>query len=176
MSDPKVVKAINEQINAELYSAYLYWAMSACANDMGFPGMANWLYNQYQEETAHAQILYKFLTRVGAKVELTAIETPPADYTSPQEMFDEVLAHERKVTALIHKLVAIAREANDYAAENMLRWFVNEQVEEEETAGDIVAMLNLAKSGNGLLMIDRDLAGRTFEPPTEMLESGGLGE
>jgi len=168
MTDAKVVKAINEQINAELYSAYLYLAMSAKATEMGLPGIANWLFIQYQEETAHAQIFYKYLTRVNAPVSLKAIDEPPSKFGSALEIFEQVLKHEQKVTSLIHGIVALARKGNDFAAENMLQWFVNEQVEEEENANDIIAKLKLASGGNGLFMIDRELGTRTYVPPAPL--------
>jgi len=168
MTDANVAKAINEQINAELFSAYLYLAMSAKATAMGMPGVANWLFIQYQEETAHVQIFYKYLTRVGAPVVLKAIDQPPSEFGSALEIFEHVLSHEQKVTALIHNLVALARKHNDFAAENMLHWFVDEQVEEEENANDIIAQLKLAGTGSGLFMIDRELAARTFVPPSPL--------
>ena len=167
MTDAQVVKAINEQINAELYSAYLYLAMSAQATSMGLGGVANWLFIQYEEETAHAQILYKYLTRVGAQIELKAIAQPPSEFGTLLEMFEQVLEHEKKVTAMIHNLVGLARKQNDFASENMLQWFVSEQVEEEESVNEILDQLRLSGgAGGGLLMIDRSLAARTFVPPS----------
>ncbi len=174
MTDATVAKAINEQINAELYSAYLYLAMSAKATEMGIPGVANWLFIQYQEETAHAQIFYKYLTRVGAPVTLKAIDQPPCEFGSALEIFQKVLDHEHKVTALIHNLVGLARKHNDFAADNMLQWFVNEQVEEEENVNDIIAQLKLAGSGSGLFMIDRELGARTYVPPSPL--AGGAAD
>lgn len=171
MTDVNVAKAINEQINAELYSAYLYLAMSSKATEMGLAGVANWLFVQYQEETAHAQIFYKYLTRVAAPVELAAIAQPPREFGSALEIFEGVLEHERKVTALIHNLVALARRNNDFAAENMLQWFVNEQVEEEENANDILSQLKLAGSGSGLFLIDRELGARTYVPPSPLVNA-----
>lgn len=163
-----VVKAFNEQINAELYSAYLYLAMSARAEELGMPGVAHWLFTQYQEETAHAQIFYKYLVRVGAKVTLAAIEQPPSKFGSAREIFDAVLVHEQKVTAMIHALVLLARKHCDFAAENMLRWFVDEQVEEEEGVNEILARLKLAGDGHGIFMIDRELSARTFAVPAPL--------
>ncbi len=171
MTDVNVAKAINDQINAELYSAYLYLAMSAQATEMGLSGVANWLFVQYQEETAHAQIFYKYLTRVGAPVALAAIEEPPHEFGSALDIFQGVLEHERKVTGLVHNLVALARRHNDFAAENMLQWFVNEQVEEEENATDILAQLKLAGSGSGLFMIDRELGARTYVAPSPLVNA-----
>lgn len=168
MTDAKVVKALNEQINAELYSSYLYLAMSSKATELGLPGVANWLFIQYQEETAHAQIFFKYLARVGAPATLKAIDQPPGKFASALDIFQHVLEHEKKVTGMIHNLVALARKGNDFAAENMLQWFVNEQVEEEENANDIIAQLKLAGNGSGLFMIDRELATRTYVPPAPL--------
>lgn len=166
MISESMAKAINNQINAELYSAYLYLSMSAYTASEGLPGTANWLYIQAQEEMTHAMRFYAYLNRVGARVELAAIAEPPRDFESPVHIYEEVLTHERKVTALINDLVNLAREERDHATEIELQWFVTEQVEEEENANDILAQFKLAgATGGGLFMIDRELGTRVFTPP-----------
>jgi len=172
MIKPALVEAIQKQINAELYSAYLYLGMSAKASELGLPGVSNWLFVQYQEENAHAQIFFKYLLRVGASAKLAAIDEPPQKFDSALAMFEETLRHENVVTDLIHGLVALARDNKDFATENMLQWFVNEQVEEEQNATDIIAQLRLAGAGSGMFMIDRELAARTYAVPAPLATAG----
>ncbi|MCM8812405.1 MAG: ferritin [Candidatus Omnitrophica bacterium] len=159
--EKKLAKAFNEQINHEFYSAYLYLAMSAWAETQDLPGMAHWLQAQAKEETEHGMKLFAYLNDCGQAVALKAIGEPPAEFGSALELFEQVRAHEAKVTSLIHKLYALARETADPAAEVFLQWFVSEQVEEEKNAADIVAMLKRVKPDSAaLLMIDRQLAKR----------------
>ena len=166
MINDKMVSALNEQINAELYSAYLYLAMSAWASGAGLNGTANWLRVQYQEETAHALRIYDYVNSVDGRVELKAIDSPPAEFESVKAVYEAVLEHERKVTGLINELVNLAVEEKDHATRIFLQWFVSEQVEEEESANDILSQLKLAGGdGGGLFMIDKDLATRVFTPP-----------
>ncbi len=166
MISETMAKAINDQINAEIYSSYLYLSMSAYTSYEGLPGTANWLRIQAQEEMTHAMRFYAYLNRVGARVKLAAIDEPPQAFESPVQIFEEVQAHERKVTGLINNLVNVAREENDHATEIELQWFVTEQVEEEENVGDILSQLKLAgTTGGGLFMIDRELGSRVFTPP-----------
>jgi len=161
-----MAEALNAQINAELYSSYLYLSMAAYAENEGLPGTANWLFVQVQEEMTHAQRFYGYMNRVGARVVLDAIEKPPAEFEGIVAIFEQVLAHERKVTALINGLVDIAIEEKDHATESFLKWFVDEQVEEEETANTLLAQLKLAGGqGPALFMIDRELGARAFAPP-----------
>ncbi len=166
MITEKMSVALNTQINKELYSAYLYMAMSAHAQQKGLPGVANWFFVQTQEELSHAQRIYAYLIRQNAAVTFEAIEKPVIDVETPLAMFEKGLEHEKYVTASIHALVDVALEEKDRATEVFLQWFVNEQVEEEENACGIIDQLKLAgEAGSGLFMIDRELATRTFAPP-----------
>ena len=157
----KMQDAINNQINAELYSSYLYLSMAAQAEEWNLKGFASWLEKQADEESEHGMKFYKYLVDRGGRALLKAIAAPAAEWKSPLAMFEEVYAHEQKVTGLIHSLVALARSENDYASEVMLNWFVSEQVEEEANASEIVERLKMIKdSPNGLLMIDHGLGAR----------------
>ena len=163
MITDRMAAALNGQINAELYSSYLYLSMAAYAENEGLPGTANWLFVQVQEEMTHAQRLFAYMNRVGARVALDAIEKPPAEFEGIVSIFEQVLAHEQKVTALINGLVDVAVEERDHATESFLMWFVDEQVEEEETANTLLAQLRLAGGqGPALFMIDRELGARAF--------------
>jgi ferritin len=160
----RVAKAFNEQINEELYSSYIYLAMVAHFEELNFPGFANWMRQQAQEEVAHAMRLFTHLTRRGGRVVLKAIGEPPADFGSPLEAFQAALAHEQHITGTIHALYEVALAEKDYPAQLELQWFIDEQVEEEETAGGVVEALKMAGDNQGaLLMLDRELAGRTGE-------------
>ena len=132
--------AINAQVNAELWSAYLYLAMSLDAEAKGYKGVANWFYVQFQEEQAHARIFMNYLNSRDAKVELLPIEAVPSTWDSVQDMFRQTLEHEKKVTSLINNLAAIANEDRDYASINRIVWFIDEQVEEEESAREMILM------------------------------------
>ena len=166
MITEKMTKALNVQINKELYSAYLYMAMSARAQEKGLPGVANWFFVQTQEELSHAQRIYQYLIRQNAIVSLDAIDKPVVDVETPLAMFEKGLEHEKFITASINDLVEVALAEKDRATEIFLQWFVNEQVEEEENACGIIDQLKLAgDGGSGLFMIDRELATRVFTPP-----------
>jgi len=161
MIGKKMQEAIGEQINAELYSAYLYLAMAGDFETKNLKGFANWMEVQAKEEVEHAKRFYDFVNERGGRVTLKGIGAPPAEWKSPLAAFEDAYAHEQKVTGLIHKLVDVARAEKDYAAEVMLQWFVNEQVEEEANASEIAEKLRLVKeSSNGLFMMDRHLAER----------------
>ena len=161
MISKKMTDALNEQINKELYSSYLYLAMAAYCQAEGLSGFAKWLGIQSSEERAHAMKLYGYLHDQGARVHLKAIAEPAADFGSPRRVFEETLAHEQFVTASIHGLVELAVKEKDYATQGMLQWFVNEQVEEESTAADIVGRLKMVGGdARGLFMIDRELGVR----------------
>ncbi len=163
-----VEKAINEQINAELYSAYLYLSMSAYLETQSLPGFANWMRIQFQEEQAHALKFFDYVNERGGKVTLTAIEEPATDWSSVSAVFENTLEHERLVTGKINHLMDIAMEEKDYATESFLRWFIDEQVEEEATAETILSHVERVEgNGNGLMMLDRELGSRVFTPPTE---------
>jgi len=155
--------ALNEQINAELWSAYLYLSMSMDAEAKGYKGIANWFYVQFQEEQDHARILMNYILSRDAEVKLAPIAAVRTEWASPLEMFKDTLEHEKKVTAMIHNLAAIARSDNDFASSNLLVWFIDEQVEEEESAREMISACD-AVEGNkfGLYMLDKELAARTY--------------
>ena len=169
MLSPKLYNAINAQVNAELWSAYLYLAMSLDAEAKGYKGVANWFYIQFQEEQAHARIFMNYLNSRDAKVELLPIDAVPSTWESVLEMFKQTLEHEKKVTSLIQNLVAIAKEDRDYASENRLIWFIDEQIEEEESARDMIFNLE-AVEGNkyGMYMLDKELASRVYNVPSPL--------
>ncbi|MBF0586466.1 ferritin [Prosthecochloris sp. N3] len=154
-------KALNDQIQKEFYSSYLYLSMAAYAESMNLPGFAHWLKLQQQEEHGHAMKFYKYVNERGGRVELQAIEQPQAEFPSPTAMFEEVLKHEQFITASINKLYEKALKENDYATQVMLQWFIEEQVEEEASASEILETLKMAgEKGQALLMLDRQLARR----------------
>jgi ferritin len=156
-----VQNAINEQIKNELYSAYLYLAMSAHFEAESLPGFAKWTRMQADEEMEHAMKFFDYLNERGGRVTLHAIEQPPNGYGSPLEVFEMVLAHEQKVSALIHNLYEVALQDKDYATQVMLHWFIEEQVEEEASAGEIVEQLKKVDEHKGtLLHIDRHVGKR----------------
>jgi len=166
MLSEKVESAFNRQINAELYSAYLYLSMSAYFKSGNLDGFANWMYVQAQEELMHAMKFYAFLHQRGGRVTLGPVEAPPKQWDSPEAVFKEVLAHEQKVTGLIHGLVEIALSEHDHASNIFLQWFVTEQVEEEESADSVLQQLKfMAGAKGGLFMMDREMGQRTFTPP-----------
>lgn len=176
MASKKMIQAINKQINAETYSAYLYFSMSAVANCMGLKGAANWLFTQGQEEMTHAWRFFIYVQRVGDMPVMASIDQPPHEFKSLLHIFEEVLKHEKKVTALINGLVDLATKENDHATQGFLQWFVNEQIEEEENATDIVNTLKLAgRDGSALLMIDKDLGTRMFVMPPDLAGTGAAG-
>lgn len=160
--DEKVQEAINEQIRAELHSAYVYLAMSAHFSEANFDGFATWMKLQAQEELGHAMRLYDYVLERGGHVDLRSVDAPPHDFGTPLEIFEMALEHEKKITAMIHSIYQIAREKNDYATEMHLQWFVTEQVEEEDSAGRAVEQLRLAGGSTpALLMLDRQFGQRS---------------
>jgi ferritin len=166
MLSKKTVESLNEQINKELYSAYLYLSMGAYAAHAGLNGVANWFTVQTKEEMAHAEKFYNYVNQQGGRVVLKAIDEPPKQFSSAQDLFGKTLEHEKKVTGLINGLADLARKEKDHATEAFLQWFVTEQVEEEANANELLQKMKLiGKDGNGLLMIDSQLATRTFVPP-----------
>jgi len=161
----KVVQdAINEQIKNEIYSAYLYLAMSAQFESESLPGFAKWTRMQADEETDHALKLFDYVNERGGRVELMAIDQPPKEFGAPLQVFEQVLAHEKKVTGLIHKLYETALKENDYATQVMLHWFIDEQVEEEANASLIVDQLKMAEDHKGIMInIDHHVGKRDAE-------------
>ena len=170
MLSNRLHQAINAQINAELWSAYLYLSMSMDAEAKGLRGVANWFHVQYLEEQDHARIFMNYLNSRDAKVTLLPIEEVPSEWNSVLAMFEQTLAHEKKVTALINNLAAIANEDRDFASINRLVWFIDEQVEEEENARQMIAAVE-AVEGNkyGMYMLDKELAARTYVTPSPLV-------
>ena len=161
MISAKMNAALNEQVTKEMYSAYLYMAMSSTSNSIGLKGFANWFMTQYHEEMFHAMKIYEYLHSQGGEVALQAIDAPPAAFEGPLDMFEKTLAHEQKVTRSINDLMDIAVDEKDHATQIFLQWYVTEQVEEEENDNDIIAQLKLIKDNpQGLMMLDRELAQR----------------
>ncbi len=166
MISEKVQQALNEQINAEYHSAYLYLSMSAWFASINLDGSAHWMRLQAQEELMHGMKLFDYLAMTGGSVALPAIEGVPAQYKSPQAAFEAALAHERMMTRRINDLVGITMAEKDHATTNFMQWFVNEQVEEEATVDDICRKLKLVgQDGPGLFMLDRELKARVAAPP-----------
>ncbi|MGD8245428.1 MAG: ferritin [Anaerolineae bacterium] len=156
--------AINQQIKDELYSAYLYLSMAAYFEAKSLPGFASWMRMQSQEEVEHAMKFFDFVNERGGRVELQAIEQPTIEFESPLAVFQETYEHEQKVTALIHDLYEVALEESDYAAQVMLHWFIEEQVEEEATASQIVDTLErIGDREQALIMLDKELGQRGAE-------------
>ncbi|MEZ5336165.1 MAG: ferritin [Methanolobus sp.] len=166
MISEKMIDALNGQINKEMYSAYLYMDMSAHCTNVGLDGFANWFMIQYEEEMTHAMKIYGYINDQGGKVVLEAIEKPPGKFGTPLEMFEATLKHEQFITKSIHELVDLANQEKDYATQIFLQWYVTEQIEEEANDNEIIAKLKLVGSdGNGLFMLDKELAARVFTPP-----------
>jgi len=166
MISQKMEQALNEQIKNELYSAYLYKSMAMYFHSLSLKGFANWMTVQVQEEQAHAEKFMDYVNDAGGRVLLQAIDQPPSEFNSPLHVFEETLKHERLVTSKINDLMKLSLEENDHAANAMLQWFVTEQVEEEATADEFVQQLRLVgNNGHGILMLDREMAGRVFVPP-----------
>lgn len=166
MLTPAMEKALNDQVNAEMFSAYLYLAMVAYFEDNNLPGFANWMTVQNQEETFHAMKFFKYISERGGRVTLEAIEKPQFEWESPLAAMEAALKHEKYITGRINDLVNLAIEEKDHATNSFLRWFIDEQVEEEDNVNGVVQKLRLAgKDGGGLFMMDRDLATRVFTPP-----------
>ena len=164
MLNKKVEEALNAQINAEMWSAYLYLSMSAWCAAEGKPGMANWYEVQFREEQDHARIFFNYVLQRGGRVNLRPIDAVPTEWKSALDEFESTLAHEQKVTALFNDLFALITVEFDYATQSMLKWFIDEQVEEEENAQNIIdnhRMLGDA-GGYGLYVLDKELAARTY--------------
>jgi ferritin len=167
MLSEKMEQALNKQLNAELYSAYLYLSMAAYFYSLNLNGFANWMTVQNQEETMHAMKFYNYINERGGRINLAQIDSPPTNWNSPLEVFEETSKHEAKVTGLINNLVDLAIAERDHAANAFLQWFVSEQVEEEASANEIIQNLKMAGNDpHALFMLDRELGARVFTPPT----------
>lgn len=162
----KMVKAFNEQINKEFYSEFLYLAMKGYFAELNLQGFVNWFDVQVQEERAHAYGMFDYVIERGASVELLAIDKPEVKGKTPLEVFEQVLEHEKFVTSRINYLMDVAEEVKDRAALSFLDWYLKEQVEEEASVGGVLATLKLiGDDKNALLLLDKDLATRTFVQP-----------
>ena len=166
MLSKKLHEALNAQINAELWSAYLYLSMSMDAEAKGLKGVANWFYIQFQEEQDHARIFMNYILSRDAEVTLRPIAEVRTSWASPLEMFRDTLEHEKKVTALINDLAAIAAEDKDYASSNMLVWFI-----EESARGMITACEAVEGNKFGMYMLDKELAARTYSQAAPLASS-----
>ena len=171
MLNQRMEDALNEQHNAELYSGYLYLAMSAWFQSINLSGFAAWMRVQAQEELVHAMKFYDYINERGGRVTLKTIDGPPSEWDSPLAAFEGAYAHEQKVTGMINGLVDLAREEHDHATEIFLQWFVSEQVEEEDSANEVVQKIKLmGEASGGLFMLDRELGQRTFTSPAASSE------
>ena len=156
-----VQDAINEQINHEFFSAYIYLSMSAYFEHSNLPGFANWMKVQAQEEVTHGMKLFDFINDRGGRVMLKPIEGPPTEFKGPLNVFEQALKHEQAVTKMIHNLYETADKAHDFATQVALQWFITEQVEEEKSADLIVEQLKMIGNDRpALLILDRDLGSR----------------
>ena len=174
MIKEKIQGALNDQLNWELYSAYIYFAMAAYFESVNLPGCANWMKVQAQEELTHVMKFYDFVNERGGRVTLAAVEAPPAEWDSPLAAFVNAYEHEQGVSERINKLVDVAVAESDHATNGFLQWFVTEQVEEEASVDEIVQKLKLVgKEGGGLFMLDGELAQRVFVPPAAAGSTAG---
>ncbi len=166
MLTKKMEEALNKQVNAEFYSAYLYLAMAAYFESIDLAGCAKWMYAQTQEEMVHGMKIYDFINERGGRVKLDKIEAPQVEWESPLAVFEHAYSHEQYVTSLINDLMNLAIEEKDHATQIFLQWFVTEQVEEEASANEVVQKLKLAgTSSGGLFMVDRELGQRQMPIP-----------
>jgi ferritin len=166
MLKDSIIKVLNDQVNTEYYSAYLYLAMSTYTDRAGYKGIANWLSVQAREELAHAVHLYKYILERGDTPAFGEINAPPVAFGSIKEVFEQVLSHERIVTDRINKIASLALEERDHATYQFIQWYVEEQVEEEATAGELLSKASALASQPGLLFsLDSQLAARTFTDP-----------
>jgi len=168
MLTEKMQDALNQQVNAEFYSAYLYLAMEAYFKSLNLPGFANWMRVQTQEELLHAMKIYDYVNQRSGRVTLKVIKQPQSEWSSPLAAFEAAYKHEQTVTALINDLVNLAVKEKDHATGTFLQWFVNEQVEEEASANDVVQKLKMTdKAPGGRFLIDQQLGQRVFTPPPQ---------
>ncbi|MFZ2324978.1 MAG: ferritin [Ignavibacteriaceae bacterium] len=165
MISAKMQKALNDQVNEEMFSSYLYLSMAAYFEAKNLKGFANWFRVQSQEEQTHAMKFFNFILQKGGKVSLKQIEIPKSDWKTIPEAFSDTFKHEQKITGLINKLVEVSMAEKDYATHTFLQWFVTEQVEEEANVEDLIQKLEMiGENKSGLYMIDNELGSRTFTP------------
>ena len=166
MISEKMQSALNDQVNEEFYSAYLYLAMSSYCQTIGLPGFAHWMRIQYEEENMHVTRMYDYILNQGGAVHLKAIAEPEQEFGNPIEIIEKTLEHEQYITNLIHQLMDLAVQEKDYATQTFLQWYVTEQVEEEANVNDILAPLRMVGDDKGgLMMIDQQLAVRPALAP-----------
>lgn len=167
MIQEKMQTALNDQINAEFFSAYLYLAMAAYFEDQNLSGCAHWMELQYQEESEHAMKIYKYINDRGGRVQLNAMEKPQAEWDSPMAVFEAAYKHEQYITSRINDLMKLAVELNDFTTQSFLQWYLDEQVEEEANVDEIVQSFHLmGNDKRGLFMLDRELKQRKASPDT----------
>ncbi len=167
MIQEKMQTALNDQINAEFFSAYLYLAMAAYFEDQNLSGCAHWMELQYQEESEHAMKIYKYINDRGGRVQLNAMEKPQAEWDSPMTVFEAAYKHEQYITSRINDLMKLAVELNDFTTQSFLQWYLDEQVEEEANVDEIVQSFHLmGNDKRGLFMLDRELKTRQTSPGT----------
>jgi ferritin len=167
MLTDRMHQALNDQIQAEFFSAYLYLSMAAYFENLGLEGMSNWMMVQFQEEQSHALKFFHYVNERGGRVELQSLAQPDRQWESPLAAFEAALDHERMISKRIGDLADLAVAEKDHATHNMLQWFISEQVEEEATVDGIVGQLRLVGAqGPGLFMIDREMRARTFVDET----------
>lgn len=165
MISEKIEKLLNDQINKELFSAYLYLSIEAYFNSINLQGFAHWYRIQIQEERDHALLIFEYINRVGGRVKLQPIEGPKVDFSSIQEALAQTLEHERFVTNSIYNIVDAARQERDHKTDSFLKWFIDEQVEEEENSDNNIKKYELVKDdGKGILMLDAEFATRVYTP------------
>ncbi len=169
MLSDKMQDALNDQLNFELYSAYIYYSMAAYLESVDLPGFSHWMQVQVQEELTHVDKFFRFIHERDGRVILKAIDAPGIEWKSPLDAFQEAYEHEQIVSGRINKLVDLSLKESDHATNSFLQWFVTEQVEEEASVKSIIQQLKIAgKDGHGLLMLDRELGARVFTmPPAE---------
>lgn len=166
MLKPQIEKALNYQINRELYSAYLYLSMSSFLKERGLDGYAKWFLLQAQEERDHALIIYNYVHRCGGTVVLDAIEAPPADFDGVRGVLEQTAEHEALVTGLINDIVTLAQEEKDHKTASYFMWFVDEQVEEEDNAANNLQKFDMVGTdGKGLYLLDKEMGQRLYTPP-----------
>ena len=166
MLKERIQQALNDQLNAEMYSSYLYLSMEAYFRSISLNGFATWMHVQTQEESFHATKFYDFINERGGRVILQAIDAPPNTWDSPLAVFQYTYEHEQKVTGLINNLVDLSLEEHDHATNIFLQWFVTEQVEEEDNASTIIERIKLVREAKeGLFLLDQELGQRTFTEP-----------
>ena len=168
MLKKKMLKALNKQINAEMYSSYLYLSMESYFQSVSLSGFASWMRGQVQEELFHGMKFYDFVNERGGRVTLDSISKPDSDWKTPLAAFEHILKHEQMVTSMINDLMDLAIAEQDHATKIFLQWFVSEQVEEEATVGEVVDKLRLIKNeSSGLFFLDAEMSKRVFTLPTK---------